>query len=383
MQGVEHISMFHLKKRLTDYIIFIGKRLPIDRPGQNVLISISTFNPQRRLLQVISHFLYCGYRCCIDISFLRYLKLDKYGGEATLFTEVYPARKKNTSYSVVISDDKKKLEQFDSAVMKIHLNFHMFEHLNSVTSDDLFYPIVSHKKYNNSFIESDVLSKSITKKRRIGAIFVGNNDFGYNKSITKELFGINTRDEVFNCICTNVSDVYIPRSLNEFVSDIEYGLLKNKIVLLITTNKFEIPSDKYLDILLESNFYIHMSGHIQPYCHNQIESMMSGCIPITQFARFFIPPFQHEENSLLYNTLDELIELLKKIASGHYTNKIEFMRENIIHYYKKYYSLVSFKKKISHLIDSKVDYTNYYIALGNDHFLSKTSQEIKRAIKND
>ena len=103
-----------------------------------------------------------------------------------------------------------------------------------------------------------------------------------------------------------------------------------------------------------------MAGVGTPFCHNQIESMLAGCIPLTQFARFFVPPFAHESDSLIFNTLDELVFLLNNIVSGKYISHLDSMRKEIIDYYKNYYSVESFNNKLSYLFKNKIKHTNFF-----------------------
>ena len=337
---------------------------------QKVLISISLSRPGRRLLQIISHFLYCDYNIYLDISFLRYIKLDMYGRHGTLLKGVYPFSKK-ISYSIIASDNEKFLKDFRQEAVKIFINFNLFKYINNVAQYDLFYPIVSHKKYLSPIIESDVLSRVFTSERKIGAIFAGNVE-NYNQIFPKELFKIYTRDQMFFHILENLPEniLHKPLCLKSFLDDIDSGNLKDKVVLL-DTKIFEIPDCKWMKILLNSNFFIHMGGGIYPYCHNQIESMMAGCIPVTQFARFFLPPFQHEKNSLLFNTLDELTNLLINIASGKYIQRLETMRKYLIEYYSNNYSFLSFKNKLSYITENNISDSKYHIVIWNKGFFNE------------
>jgi len=349
-------------KKISEYLLFKDRKFLDDDSKQSVLYLIGAMKSGKRVFQIISGLLYSGYRCCVAVRFGQWRKLREGSRKTILLDNVYPAKKKY-KYAAVISNNKKVLEKCNLAPLKIYINFDIFEHLNDVTDNDLFRPIPLAEQHNNVSTEANILSKSLAGERKIGAILIGNTQ-DYDKAITKELLEINTRGEVFECIRTSLPEVYIPETFDELVLDMNKGLLKNKIVIIDTASKFRIPGDKYFDILLDSSFFIHTSGHIQPYCYNQIESMLAGCIPITQFARFYIPAFQHEENSLLYNTLNELVELLKKVTSGYYANKTETMRGAIVNYYKKYHSLESFKTKLSYLIDNKIEYANYYVATG-------------------
>jgi len=363
---------------LLFYARFSIRKLFIGKPKKTVLIHIAFIDPPgMRLFQIFSHFLYCGYTCYFDISFSRYMQLKRYGKKATLFKGVYPCSKKTNEYSIVISNDKEYLENTAEKILKIFINFRIFNHLNDISKDAMFYPLVTFIKYNTPFIEANILSKALSAERKIGAFFVGNTQPAtYNADHTKKLFNVNTRYETFNYIVDNLPHeaLYIPTDMDSFLKDLDGGILEKKVVLL-DINNFEIPKKYYFYVLLQVNFFIHMSGVIYPYCHNQIESMLAGCIPVTQFSNFFIPPFQHETDSLVFNSLNDLISILRKITSGDYNSIIQSMRKNIIDYYIQHYSFKSFDDKLTYLVSNNFNYTDYYITTGSNYIIRELFQK--------
>jgi len=371
--GIKKSKPFTFTLNLKNYIQYKFFNRVIKSNEKDALIKNTSIS-SRRLLQIISHFLSSGYNCYLDYSFLQYLSLKqgKYHIYHTLLEGVNPTNKKIKYFPVIISDSKKTLDSFDSNSLKICVNHLMmkdrYNNISAVTENDFYYPIALHKNFLNPAFEAEILKSVLKYERKIGAIFAGKATINfkknsYNRSTTKELLNINTRFEVFSYICEKLPEeyLYLPDSLEAFLNDMESGYLKNKIVLLNTKERFSIPRDKYFYVLLNSNFFIHMAGTGFPFCHNQMESMLAGCIPITQFARFFVPNFKHELNSLLYNTLDELILLLSNVASDKYLNSVSSMHTEVVSYYKKYYSFDSFKNKLDYLIKNNIKCSNYFV----------------------
>jgi len=369
------LSHFSKLEGMLFYLIFFARRIGVDKPNKSAVFYISSIHPPAiRLHQFFYHFIYCGYTCYYDISFSEYMKLRRYGKKATLLKGVYPHNKKNKDYSIVASDNKDYLKNSNPKSLKIFINFHILKHLNSISKNDIFCPLMHFFKYNNPIVETGVLLNALDSKRRIGAFFVGNTKADtYDSNLTKKLFNVNTRYETFNYLTDKLPKniLYIPKNVDSFLKDIESGILEDKVVLLDIKNNFEIPPKYYFQILLQANFFIHMSGVIYPYCHNQIESMMAGCIPITQFSRYFIPPFQQEVDALLFTSLDDLIDIILKMNSGFYNNSIQKMRKNIQDYYREHYSFQSFSKKLSHIVDNQLNYTNYYITTGAKNIIDE------------
>jgi hypothetical protein len=358
-------------EKIATFFIFKARMLSTRPPKKTVFFHISSINPNRRLLQIVSQFSQCGYACYLDIPFKKYLRSDASGRAAVLLKYVYPA-KKGKPYDIVVSDRQEILDAHGDAALKIFFNLHIFEFLDDIKKDDLFYPITMYRKFLSPSL-ADAVYKTAGREsgRKIAALFIGNvDDKYYNNEQTKKFFGIYTRYEIFSFISSAFKEeLYAPPSYKDFLKKIDSGFLKDKIVL-INTNNFEVPSDAWFDILLETDFFIHMCGFIQPYCHNQIESMLAGCVPVTQFNRFFVPRFEQEKDALLFETKEELRKELEKIVSGAYEGIIRSMRRNILSYYRDYYSGQSFKEKISSLLENGVGQTSYHIVSseGNNFF---------------
>jgi hypothetical protein len=356
------------KNRILTYLFF---KLKGDGPSltKNVVIDICSMLPNRRLYQIVSQFLYSGYICFINLNFKQFFNMDLYGRRATKLKNVFPA-KKNKKYTLAISDNTDSI-YFNNA-KNILLNFNVFGDI-TISHNDMFYPILFHPNFLSSYWENSVLRDVFHTKRKIGALFIGNVDSDYNNPFTKKIFRINTREETFVFIRNSLpqSYVYIPKNLDEFLYKIETEELLKKIVLLNACD-FSIPNNLWFKILLTSNFFIHMSGYIQPFCHNQIESMLAGCIPITQFCHFFIPNLTNQKNALTFTSLEELTNILTNIINGKYNTIIASMRKDIVHYYKKNFSFQSFKDKLETIKNS----ANYYIATGDETILHKLAQDI-------
>lgn len=71
--------------------------------------------------------------------------------------------------------------------------------------------------------------------------------------------------------------------------------LAHKIVIL---DQVRIQGESYRELLKSSMFHLWTVGVMQPYCHNQVESMSCGCIPIFQSFPFY--PGLINDVNLLY-----------------------------------------------------------------------------------
>jgi hypothetical protein len=228
----------------------------------------------------------------------------------------------------------------DKKVFRLHYDIFNEEKINA-----FYYPISFHPDFQFKRTEDYLLSMADNKDRQIGVLFAGWVDGNYRRDITKEYFKINTRDETFSYIIKhlNPSCLAAPRSYDEMKEMMDRGLLRNKVVV-VDRSRFSIVGNEYLKTLAQSNYFIYMCGSIFPYCHNHIESIASGAIPITQFPYLFTPGYEHEKNALVYRELPELTALLEKICGNGYASLTETMRRNIIAYYKEHLGFDSFNR---------------------------------------
>lgn len=178
----------------------------------------------------------------------------------------------------------------------------------------------------------------------IKAFFAGNVDDDYNNQLTKKIFKINTRKELFDEVSDKSLSVFKPGSLVDFFQQMYAGNLRDKIVL-INTQIFNIPPSEYFAILMQVDFFIFMPGYIQPFCHNQIETMASGAIPITQFPNIFSPALIDGYNAIVFDSSEDLIDILEKINKFS-QDEILNLRKNVIKYYIDNYSFKSICNKI-------------------------------------
>lgn len=114
--------------------------------------------------------------------------------------------------------------------------------------------------------------------------------------------------------------------------------------ILIALNDKRIPNSKYYisfndfeEQLAVSDFFIAPPGNGMPHCHNIMEAMSRGSVPITNYANWFYPKLEDGVNCLSFNTLDELNRAIQKSLSMTESEVIK-MRRNVKDYYNKYCS---------------------------------------------
>jgi hypothetical protein len=327
-----------------------------------VYIELLDFPPNRRLLQIVRLITENGYRCMAHIPAPLFFKMDIYGLIIAREKLVIRARARDMKdCALVITDRPARVPPEVRAAAKVfELRYDLYRADNSGA---MCYPILFHPDYHFRRVEENLLSRAPSSERRIAALFVGSVGDNYDKAETKEFFHINTRLETINFIKEHIKAdrLFIPKTKEEFYTAFYAGELNDKAVI-IESSKFSLRGEEYFDLLLASRFFIYMCGAMWPYCHNQIESMASGAIPVTQFPEIFAPPFEDGKNALAFSTLPDLITLLENICSGAYAeSKISAMRNGILDYYKEHLSFDSFKKQVMEADSSQLKIVDFMI----------------------
>ncbi|ULQ60046.1 hypothetical protein K7I13_01560 [Brucepastera parasyntrophica] len=343
-------------RKIRYYILFLIRGFKQKKNyDKAVYIEMLRIVPNRRMLQLSRFFSENGYICFIHIPVKQFSTMDISGLKLAREKNVIRAKPKDMKKcALVLSDTVESIPESIKSEKRIYeIDYDVFNK-NTDFSDGLFYPISFHPKFLTRKTETKALAASGNDDRKILALFVGWVDDKYTDEKTHTYFHINTRMEVFSHITEHISPqhLYIPESFDDFLSNMDSGNLKNKVIL-INSAKFSIPGNRYFDILAQTTFFIHMCGYVQPFCHNQIETLAAGVIPISQFSHFFYPHLENRVNVLAYEKLSELVSILEKICGGEYPD-IKKMKKNCVQYYKQNLSFDSFIEKINQDVLHKI-----------------------------
>lgn len=215
-----------------------------------------------------------------------------------------------------------------------------FKRNNEVTS--YYIPMTMyHTNYFNNIYKNkeDCAFKG---NRRIKVFFAGNlEDSGYNNNVHVfyKNFNISNRLDIIHFVSEKFNGkIIIPDSYNDLSK-----LLKreNEIdILLVDRKKFSIPVDRFLDILSEASFFLGAPGIVMPLCHNIIEAMCVGAVPILEYSNSFIPPLEGGVNCISFRGLSDLEEKINDVLGMDETG-ISDIRKKTIKYYHDYLSPAS------------------------------------------
>ncbi|MBK1853951.1 glycosyltransferase family 1 protein [Verrucomicrobiaceae bacterium 5K15] len=113
----------------------------------------------------------------------------------------------------------------------------------------------------------------------------------------------------------------------------------------VESSRHRIPSNEWLPILSRADFFLCCPGVAMPLCHNLIESLACGTIPIIEYGHFLDPHLVHGENCLTFHDRASLKRALD-LASVMPPAAVRIMRENALDYYHRHLAEGRFAEKL-------------------------------------
>jgi len=157
----------------------------------------------------------------------------------------------------------------------------------------------------------------------------------------------------------------IPGSRGEIKSLFD-GDYKN-VFVFVDIKKTVVYQENWLDTLSKSDFFLALPGDIRPMCHNIIEAMAVGAVPITNYPEWFHPRLEDMKNCIVFGDKDDLIKKINKVLKMG-NSKVREMREETLKYYDNHLSPRSFVNKIESV---KGDRIEVFFNSGGGEYLSK------------
>lgn len=220
--------------------------------------------------------------------------------------------------------------------------------------NQLMMPFMMHP--NN--LETITLNK-IEKYRqnipKMRVFFSGNQEKkSYTNPIFKSFFHQMNRIEILDTLIEHLdkNKIVINKKIDDS-KNIEKKGYQNKFILnqwrWNNDNDQDIDTrtknENWLEQLSYTDFFLACPGVNHPLCHNIIEAMSVGCIPILEYDNYFYPSLQHNKNAYFFKGEADLITKMNQIFEMSAEN-IKIMKQNVIDYYENYLKPEVFIKKL-------------------------------------
>jgi hypothetical protein len=79
----------------------------------------------------------------------------------------------------------------------------------------------------------------------------------------------------------------------------------------VDTDQFRIPQDDWFFILGQADIFLCPPGVVHPFCHNSVEAMAVGTIPLVNYAEWFHPRLTPNVNCLTFSDKADLVAKLE------------------------------------------------------------------------
>jgi len=142
--------------------------------------------------------------------------------------------------------------------------------------------------------------------------------------------------------------------------------------VIVDTNETWVDERNWLGMLASTDFFLSPPGIVMPMCHNLIEAMSVGAIPITNYPEWLDPALTHMKDCIVFDDRDDLIDKLK-LALEMDEKKIAEMRDNSLSYYKNYLSPDTFVRRIESRMDRKIT-----VLLTTEKYMARKSRKLNR-----
>lgn len=302
----------------------------------------------RLLFSLLNAFVSAGYTLTLHASLLR-KDLGKYGQRALALdglsvSETEPATTEDILY---LFDEEDRATGRRRWRKKVQVRFDIFSAYWFTRPIFLPYPI--HPVHTGPDLEQR-LTQCRAAPKRMRIFFAGDTE-GYTRNRIRYPDPKLPRQEIIRTIATGMR----PGTLMAQGSDEEFRHLleRDYANLFVIAERFRINDRQWLQTLARSDFFLCPPGYVMPMCHNAIEAMAVGTIPIINYPEWFSPHLQHMENCIVFSGGADLIGKLETVLAMR-CDEIAEMRLRVLDYYERHLLPCTFVRKIETASRQKV-----------------------------
>jgi hypothetical protein len=325
----------------------------------------------RLLHSILNIFTTNGYEVRLYNN-INFSALDKYG-------QLVPSMNKLTLVDKIPDDFAHMLYLFDREdrscadlqwKKKVQVKFDMFSRY--WITDPVFMPYPVHPLLSGADLPQR-LEKLRRNKKRLRIFFSGDIK-GYTKN---RIHYPNTklpRLDVINTILDKLSAKTIHVKDASSLSQLLDGDFINRCIIVDTSKFFVDPTD-WLPDLSKADFFICPPGYAMPMCHNVIEAMAVGTIPIISYPEWFNPDLRHMKNCIVFGDKDDLVKKINDVLDMG-KQQVAEMRQKVIDYYENHLNPQKFVDDIETKKGNRVT----VLMITDKNTIKNASQLSKRSI---
>ncbi|WP_300463364.1 glycosyltransferase [Desulfobacula sp.] len=209
-------------------------------------------------------------------------------------------------------------------------------------------------------------------RRNVRILFAGDLE-GYKRrwiSFPKEkLSRLNVISTIKERLDSPLLQANSPEELNTILESVY-----SKNLVIIDNDESRVAWEQWMDVIAHADFFLCPPGIVMPMCHNIIEAMAIGTIPLTNYPEWLSPKLDHLKNCVVFDNEDDLIEKINMVLAMS-DEKITEMRENAIKYYEENLKPETFVRKVESHTERKLEilmYSEYNVAKKTKKFNARS-----------
>lgn len=220
-----------------------------------------------------------------------------------------------------ITDQEGPISPLQTKLVRVN-----YEHRLCSNPSEIAFPLFAHPQVTS--LVKLPYHYPLDAKRSARLFFAGNTEeTKYDKNVIRDIYQMKTRREI---LATVSQPSFRPTdALKWLQSDAFHPYV------LCETQHCKIPPELWLDALAKADFFLACPGVSMPLCHNLVEAMAAGTIPILQYANYLPEPLEDEVNCLTFHNTEGLKRVLEH-ASSMSQKEILSLRHQVRSYYQKF-----------------------------------------------
>ena len=115
-----------------------------------------------------------------------------------------------------------------------------------------------------------------------------------------------------------------------------------------------------------AEFFLALPGVVMPMCHNIVEAMAAGCIPVTNYAGWFLPALQDGHDCLAFTDAASLVAAVER-ALAMPPADVQRLRTGALRYYERHLA----PARVPEALDALPDGARVYLLSENAGPLAK------------
>lgn len=209
------------------------------------------------------------------------------------------------------------------------------------SDDEMAFPVFVHPQLASKTALLHAYDVNAARTARI--FFGGNTEEGkYDKNVIAEVYHMLSRREMLAeaMDCMNPEMIHRPRDASQWLASDTFHPFA-----LCETQHCKIPQERWLEALAKADFFLACPGVGMPLCHNVIESLAAGAIPILQYAAYLPPPLEDGVNCLCFSNAAGLRDVIGR-ALAMDQQEIQRLRAGVRAYYDTFLAPGRFAKRL-------------------------------------